>query len=44
LARRPWVKPSVEVVGHLRELVQGAGKNGTNVDGDPQTMHKKGGG
>jgi len=33
--KQPWVAPRLSYLGSVRELVQGAGKNGSNADPDP---------
>ncbi len=37
-----WEAPKVEYLGTLAELVQGRGKSGPGVDGDPKTTAKGG--
>ncbi|TNE48647.1 MAG: hypothetical protein EP343_14635 [Deltaproteobacteria bacterium] len=41
-SKRPWVRPSLERLGAIRDLVQGGGKVGSNLDGDPVTSRKQG--
>ena len=33
--KKAWVTPQLSYLGSVRELVQGAGKNGSNADPDP---------
>jgi hypothetical protein len=40
--RVPWEKPSVTLLGNLRDLVHGGGKTGPNSDSDPQNTRKSG--
>jgi hypothetical protein len=40
--RIPWERPSVTLVGNLRNLVHGFGKTGPQSDADPQLTRKSG--
>ncbi len=42
LERRAWETPSLHRVGKVTDIVQGAGKSGPNVDGDPGAFRKMG--
>jgi hypothetical protein len=37
-----WKKPVLTRLGNLKDLVQGGGKSGSNVDHDPRSSRKKG--
>lgn len=40
--RRPWTAPRLEHFGRMNDLVQGSGKSGSNLDGDPNIEFKVG--
>lgn len=42
--KRAWQSPSLSYVGDLQDLVQGGGKRGSFIDGDPRSQRKSGGG
>jgi hypothetical protein len=37
-----WETPSLSSIGHVRQLVRGGGKSGTNSDSDPTNTTKTG--
>ena len=42
--KRAWQSPSLTYIGDLADLVQGGGKRGSFIDGDPRSSRKGGGG
>jgi hypothetical protein len=42
--QRVWQSPSLTYIGDLEDLVQGGGKRGSFIDGDPRAARKGGGG
>lgn len=42
--KRAWQPPALTYIGDLEDLVQGGGKRGSFVDGDPRSSRKGGGG
>jgi hypothetical protein len=39
---KPWVKPQLRALGSMRDKILGAGKAGSNLDGDPSGTFKPG--
>jgi len=42
-ARAPWERPTLTVIGNLKDLVQGFGKTGPNADSDLHSPGAKSG-
>ncbi|HEX2572720.1 MAG TPA: hypothetical protein VH877_24435 [Polyangia bacterium] len=42
--KRAWQTPALTYIGDLEDLVQGGGKRGSFIDGDPRSSRKGGGG
>jgi hypothetical protein len=41
---RAWVRPTLKPLGSMRDKILGAGKAGSNLDGDPRGTFKTGAG
>ena len=43
-AESPWTRPTLTLLGDVKDLVRGHGKSGPNDDNDPFQTSKSGGG
>lgn len=40
--RKPWASPQLRRLGSMTAMIQGGGKSGSNLDGDPRITFKSG--